>query len=489
MAEVFEAELAGELGFSRKVAIKRMLGDAAADPGAAQRFLDEARIASKLHHANIVGVLDVGLLDDLPFQVLELVDGMNAQQLMARAGGHLPLPIALILAGSVAHALDHAHSAHDDAGVPLGIVHRDVKPSNLLVSWGGDVKLSDFGIAVAYDRTALTETGVVAGTAGFIAPEQRVRSEIDGRTDVFALGLTLHALVTGYTPLRELAVEASLLVGETVPIDAALPADIAQLIARAVAPKRTDRLTAAQLADAMGAALASRLTRDARSHLRAFLEPYQPTRPKPGALDQFLGLDVVLADAPDDAPPRYTLLATTAVREPTTPPVPPRRSNRGVIVAVAALGAGGGIAAWQLAGRTSGAAAESAASRSDAAIARAPIDAAIVEDAAIVVEITPDAAVVVPTQHRPRDAGVVAKRVDAAISAGTGWIQVTGEAVVGATVVVDGRAAGSVPYPVEVPTGRHRIELRGRDGAPLPGVHELEVTPAHTEVRPLKQPW
>src|SRR5262245_32249330 len=119
MAEVFEAELAGELGFVRKVAIKRMLEDAAADASAAQRFLDEAVIASRLHHANVISVVDLGMLDGTPFQVLELVDGIDAQRLLQRAGGKLPVVVALAIANDVAHALDHAHNAVDPAGVPL----------------------------------------------------------------------------------------------------------------------------------------------------------------------------------------------------------------------------------------------------------------------------------------------------------------------------------------------------------------------------------
>src|SRR5205814_8252014 len=122
-----------------------------------------------------VAVLDVGLLDDLPFQVLELVDGLNAQQLQQRAGGRLPLEVALAIAGEVAHALDHAHAASDAAGAVLGVVHRDVKPSNILVSWAGDVKVADVGIALGRDRSSRTETGAVPGTLGFMAPEQRTR--------------------------------------------------------------------------------------------------------------------------------------------------------------------------------------------------------------------------------------------------------------------------------------------------------------------------
>jgi len=317
MAEVFEAELAGELGFARKIAIKRMLGDAAADPRALQRFLDEARIASRLHHASIVAIFDVGLLDDLPFQVLELVDGLNAQQLLQRAGGRLPLEVALAVASEAAHALAYAHAATDDAGASLGVVHRDVKPSNILVSWAGDVKLADFGIAIARDRAARTETGAVAGTFGFMAPEQRMGWAVDGRADVFALGLTLHALVTGATPLQDLAVELAVIDGRPIPLDPDLPEDVRRLIARAVAPARLDRPSAAELAAALGAALAPRLVRDARGVLRDFVEPLGARRPAAGALDHLLGIEVV-PDAPvpggaaPGEPPRYRTVAAAA---------------------------------------------------------------------------------------------------------------------------------------------------------------------------------
>ena len=484
MAEVFEAELVGDLGFVRKVAIKRMLASAVAEPSAARRFLDEARIASRLHHANVVAVVDLGLLDDLPFQVLEYVDGIDAQQLLARAGGTLPLEIALVIAGDVAHALDHAHTAVDDAGLPLGIVHRDVKPSNMIVSWAGDVKLGDFGIAVARDRTALTETGVV-GTHGFLAPEQRTRAPVDGRTDVFALGLALHALITGETPFADLEVEARVLAGEPVPLDRALPDDVRALLAHALAPARADRPSAAALAEAIGSALAPRIVRDPRSLLRRFLAQHAPSRPsaRPGALDQLLGIEVV---AMDDVAGEVRRFATVhAEAEPATvpspPPPPPRR--RWPLVAVPALLAGAaGIAyvAWPARSNT-----PPPRDAAAAAVVVVPVRA----DAA---PVPADAAVVIAEVPADAPASKHASRKPApplqAPPSGTGYLVVTGEALIGAAVTVDGVVAGYAPNLIEVALGHHRVDVVRRDGTHL-GAKDVEVTTFHTRNRPAHPSW
>src|SRR5207237_6362173 len=139
--EVFEAIATGERGFTRTVAIKRMLPEI--ERAHENMFLDEARIASHLHHANIVSVLDYGLADQRPFQVLEFVDGLDLQSAVALAkerGAPIPVEVALHVCTEVAHALQHAHQARGPDGQPLGIVHRDVKPANILVPYDGDVK-------------------------------------------------------------------------------------------------------------------------------------------------------------------------------------------------------------------------------------------------------------------------------------------------------------------------------------------------------------
>lgn len=298
MAEVFEAELAGDHGFSRRVAIKRMSEQVAHDAAAAARFLEEARIASSLHHAGIVAVLDFGVMDGTPFQVLELVDGLNADQLIDRAGGgKLPTDVALAIAADVAHALHHAHEARDAAGTALAIVHRDVKPSNVLLSWAGDIKLSDFGIAFARGRAIQTETGLAPGSWTFMAPEQRTRSAVDRRADVFSLGCTLHALLTGDSPQRDFDVAIALTAGTPLSLAERLDDDVRAILERALRPSPAERYaTAGELANALGAALARRLTRDPRSRLQEFLTPLREApAARGGLLDQLLAVELVLA--------------------------------------------------------------------------------------------------------------------------------------------------------------------------------------------------
>ncbi len=543
MADVYEAELIGDLGFRRKVAIKRMLGDAAVDSDRARRFLDEARIASLLHHAGIVSVIDVGLLDGLPFQVLELVEGLDVQQLQQRAGGVLPLEVALIIASDVAHALDHAHLARDASGNPLGIVHRDVKPSNVLVSWNGDVKLTDFGIAFAHDRMARTEAGSVAGTHGFIAPEQRHRSEVDGRTDVFALGVTLHAMLTGKTPLSDVKVEIDVLSGKPMPLDAAIPDDVRAVIARAVDPERRDRVTADELADLLGALLAPRLSRDARGHLREYMARWRVVdKPKPGVLDQLLGLDVVLTCEQLGEEPRRYALRPTAIApppgdvdsesKPTVDGTPPRgvvRGDtptplggprerrgraRGAVVAVASLVAAGAVAVttWQVQRtdeRHDASATRMAPTERDAGpeVAVPPpirtVDAgAGVASAGDMVVL--DAGIVSTTRPERRRDGAKAGarggartepktdgRTDAHRGArdergslATGFVQVIGEQNIGAKVVIDGRDVGFAPNKLEVSQGRHQLVVVRKDGSRLES--SIEVTDYHSVARPLR---
>lgn len=297
MAEVMLATLTSDGGFERKVAVKRLLPHLASDPSSVRMFLDEARIASRLHHGSIVSVIDYGLLDGAPFQVLELIDGSNLHKLCsdARARGRdLPLSVALHVGYEVAQALAYAHELKE-GGRALGIVHRDVSPSNILVGWNGDVKLSDFGIAFANDRLERTSAGVMKGKLAYMAPEQALGAGVDGRADVFSLGCTLHALLTGRSPIGDEQSLSRVLSGQPLELDAALEDDVAAIVLRATAPSRGDRYPSMrELARALADAYGRREQRPGRELLLAWLDRVRERDvAPPSALEVMLGLHLV----------------------------------------------------------------------------------------------------------------------------------------------------------------------------------------------------
>jgi len=346
MAEVLEAEATGDSGFVRRVAIKRMLGEAQHDPAFGRMFLDEARIASSLHHANVVSVLDYGMVDGTPFQVLELVDGVDGRQLLRLdRGGALPLDIALHLVVQIGHALSAAHEARDEQGRPRGIVHRDVSPGNILVSWSGDVKLADFGIAFAKDRTEKTEAGMTKGTLVYMSPEQAMTGRVDARSDIFSLGCVLHALVTGASPLAAGGLNGFLLERRTT-LAEGLPADIRSILETATQYEPANRFaSAAAMTEAAGTALAIRLTRDPRRRLVEYLETVRPAPvERRGRLDQLVQVEIVLEGGEtvrefrSSAIPEPPLTATV----PDLTPAPaPQLPSSTAILAVSPAGAPG----------------------------------------------------------------------------------------------------------------------------------------------------
>lgn len=246
MAEVFRAESQPVAGISRRVAIKWLLHASEQDPQLVHSLLDEARIWVRLQHPNVVSVLDFGEHDRTFFLALELIEGMSAAEIL-RHGGPLPVDEALCITERVARALDHAHAVSDDEGRPLGVVHRDVKPGNILVSERGDVKLTDFGIARATDRITRTQSGLVKGSLTSMAPEQARGEPLDGRADLFALGCVLHALLTGRTPIpgAGAAMLEALAKGPIPPPPEHLPANVRRLLDGMLAFRREDRVASA----------------------------------------------------------------------------------------------------------------------------------------------------------------------------------------------------------------------------------------------------
>ncbi|HYQ26692.1 MAG TPA: serine/threonine-protein kinase [Polyangiaceae bacterium] len=205
MAQVWAARLRGTRGFQKLVAIKTILADVMDDTRMEQMFLEEATLASQIHHPNVVQTQELGEQDGTLYLAMEWVDGEPLNQVITRASknGGLPLPIAVNLIAQACKGLHAAHDLRDDAGELLGVVHRDVSPQNLLIAFSGTAKLVDFGIAkVAARSTGLTQAGEVKGKFAYMAPEQVRGQLIDARTDLFALGILLYAVTTGKHPFR-----------------------------------------------------------------------------------------------------------------------------------------------------------------------------------------------------------------------------------------------------------------------------------------------
>ena len=204
MAEIYLALQAGAEGFQKQVVLKRILPALSADPGFVRMLIDEAHIASTLNHSNLVQVLDLGKSGDEFFLVLEFVDGWSLEQVRRRAQKaklKLPLPLALYIVGALCRSLAYVHTRKRN-GQPLGIVHRDVTPQNVLLSREGEVKLSDFGIAKAVNRREKSATGVIKGKFAYMSPEQSIGSDLDARSDLFAVGTLLYLLTTGRKPFE-----------------------------------------------------------------------------------------------------------------------------------------------------------------------------------------------------------------------------------------------------------------------------------------------
>ncbi|MCY0988006.1 serine/threonine protein kinase [Nannocystis sp. ILAH1] len=196
LGEVYLAHVEGARGFRKRLVVKQVRRELARRPDVAPLLLAEAEVVQRLAHGNIVQVLDVGVDDDAPYLVMEHVDGVSLAELardLEQRDTHLGIAAALFVVESVAAALAHAHAARDGDDAPLGLVHRDVTPANILVSRDGVVKLTDFGIAAL--TTAARDVGPGFGTPGYAAPEQLAGRPVDARADVYALGVVLGELL------------------------------------------------------------------------------------------------------------------------------------------------------------------------------------------------------------------------------------------------------------------------------------------------------
>jgi eukaryotic-like serine/threonine-protein kinase len=252
---------------ARRAALKRLLPHLE-DAETAAAFDREAALAARLEHDNIVRVLEHGRVDGSRYVLMEYVDGKSLQQLL-RACGRLTAGAAAFATQKVCHALAYAHALCDGEGRPLELIHRDVSPSNVLVSRRGEVKLCDFGIARLGTTTATrTQPGFIKGKRGYLSPEQQARETLDARSDLYAAGVVLFEALTGQRP-RGPGDRPSRLMPEVLPA-------LDRICARALAVARDERFgTAHEMAAALGSVVA---TTDGEAQLARYMEQWCPPR-------------------------------------------------------------------------------------------------------------------------------------------------------------------------------------------------------------------
>jgi serine/threonine protein kinase len=199
MAEVFKAKTFGVEGFERIVAVKRILPNIAEDEEFITMFIDEAKISVQLTHANIAQIYELGAINNSYFIAMEYIPGKDMRAIFERCrkkGEPAPIPLSCYVVSKLCEGLDYAHRKKDGMGRDMNIVHRDVSPQNVLISYEGEVKVIDFGIAKAAGKATKTQAGILKGKFGYMSPEQVRGLPIDRRSDIFSTGIVLYELLT-----------------------------------------------------------------------------------------------------------------------------------------------------------------------------------------------------------------------------------------------------------------------------------------------------
>lgn len=202
MAELLLAKAERSHGFAKVVVLKRIHPHLADDPGFVEMFLDEARLAAQLDHPNVVQVFDIGEAEDGTFFTMEYLRGADVRELLSAVDGALPLEHAIAITVGVAAGLHHAHTKVGIDGRPLAVIHRDVSPTNVIVTYEGAVKVVDFGIAKATTNQRHTRQSRLKGKIAYMSPEQCAGATLDARSDVFSLGTMLYEITTGVRPFE-----------------------------------------------------------------------------------------------------------------------------------------------------------------------------------------------------------------------------------------------------------------------------------------------
>ncbi len=344
MASVHLGRSLGDAGFARTVAIKRLHPHLAADQKFVTMFMDEARLAARVQHPNVVATLDVVSAQTELFVVMELVPGVSLARLQ-HGGAPVPWAIASALGCGMLWGLHAAHEARDEQGRPLELVHRDVSPQNVLVGADGVPRLIDFGVAKAASRLQTTRDGQVKGKLAYMAPEQLESRPVDRRADVYAAGVVLWELFAGRRMLDAPEMGAlvkAVVAGDLPSLDAAtpgLPPALTACIHRALAREPEGRFAnAAELARALHDAVPPAAPHEVAEWVRGLAAAdlaglaRRVAEIEAGA-DAFVPVDVV-------TPERQRLLANAATASVTVPSPAARRSRKPVAAAVLAVAVG-----------------------------------------------------------------------------------------------------------------------------------------------------
>jgi len=316
-AEVFLGVIRGADGFLRPVAVKRVRSDASDPVRAAATLVHEAHVASQLSHPNVVSILDFYRdAKQLPYLVMEHVDGVDLGKLMET--GPVPHPVAIFIARELLSGLGYIHKSRNRL---CALVHRDVKPRNVLLSWEGEVKLTDFGLAQALEGTMTVGTTAGAGTPGYMSPEQAHREELDGRSDLYAVGIALWELLAD----KRLRAGVRGDVAATITFPAVgppsehrqgVPADLEAIAMRLLAYLRDERYQTAGLA-AHDLLHCQDAPRDGRAELARLLDERFPRAQGPSARPPAL------------EPPSKDPRTATAPRSPMNVPTSPKDQKSG----------------------------------------------------------------------------------------------------------------------------------------------------------------
>ncbi len=314
MAEVFRAKAFGVEGFERIVAVKRILPSIAADTDFITMFIDEAKLAVQLNHANIAQIFDLGKVGESYFIALEYVHGKDVRALFDRLvqlEERAPVELSCYVAMKICEGLDYAHHRRDPSGRPLELVHRDVSPQNMLISFEGDVKLIDFGIAKAAGKEGRTRAGILKGKFGYLSPEQVLGSEVDRRSDIFGVGIVLHELLTGerlFVGDSEFSTIEKVRSAEITPphlVNGDVSEGLSRIVMKALSRNPNKRYqTALGLQDDLQRFLREQEEPFTRRELSAFMRDLFPEHAEDDqeAVGDLRGVDVPSADATDVTP-------------------------------------------------------------------------------------------------------------------------------------------------------------------------------------------